>query len=80
MTLVHLALAFTLSHPAVTAPIIGPRTMEQLETQIGAAGITLEPDVLDRIDEIVPPGRTLAEFDRGYVPPSVSDPALRRRR
>ena len=80
LTLVHLALAFTLAHPAVTAPIIGPRTMEQLESQLGAAGTRLTTDVLDRIDEIVPPGTTLADFDRGYVPPSVGDAALRRRR
>jgi aryl-alcohol dehydrogenase-like predicted oxidoreductase len=79
LTLVHLALAFTLSHPAVTAPIIGPRTLEQLETQLGAVDVTLSSDVLDRIDEIVPPGITLAEMDRGYEPPSIADPALRRR-
>ena len=78
--MVHLALAFVLAHPAVTAPIIGPRTMEQLETQLGAADVSLGTDVLDRIDEIVPPGTTLAELDRGYVPPSIADPALRRRR
>ena len=40
MSLVHLALAFVLAHPAVTAPIIGPRTMEQLETQLGAVDVT----------------------------------------
>lgn len=64
----------------MTAPILGPRTMEHFETQVGAAGMRLTPDILDRIDEIVPPGTTLAEFDRGYVPPSVADAALRRRR
>jgi aryl-alcohol dehydrogenase-like predicted oxidoreductase len=79
LSLVHLALAFTLAHPAVTAPIIGPRTMEQLESQLGAVDVSLSPDVLDRIDEIVPPGITLAEMDRGYVPPAIADPALRRR-
>jgi aryl-alcohol dehydrogenase-like predicted oxidoreductase len=79
LTLVHLALAFTLAHPAVTAPIVGPRTMEQLQTQLGAADITLDATVLDRIDEIAPPGITLSESDRGYVPPAVDDPALRRR-
>jgi aryl-alcohol dehydrogenase-like predicted oxidoreductase len=78
--MVHLALAFVLAHPAVTAPIIGPRTMEQLETQLGAADVSLSTDVLDRIDEIVPPGTTLAELDRGYVPPWIADAALRRRR
>ena len=50
------------------------------ETQLGAANVALSADVLDRIDEIVPPGVTLAESDRGYVPPSISEPALRRRR
>ncbi len=80
MSLVHLALAFTLAHPAVTAPIIGPRTMEQLETQLGAADITLSPDVLDKIDEIVPPGTTFNDIDRGYAPESLTDPFTRRRR
>jgi aryl-alcohol dehydrogenase-like predicted oxidoreductase len=79
LSLVHLALAFTLAHRAVTAPIIGPRTMEQLESQLGAVDVTLSSDVLDRIDEIVPPGITLAEMDRGYVPPAIADAALRRR-
>ena len=78
--LVHLALAFVLQHPAVTAPIIGPRTMDQLESQLGAVDVVLTTDVLDRIDEIVPPGVTLAAGDKGYVPPALSDPFLRRRR
>ncbi|MCW2528232.1 MAG: aldo/keto reductase, partial [Pseudonocardiales bacterium] len=64
LSLVHMALAFTLAHPAVTAPIIGPRTMEHLESQLGAADVVLSSDVLDEIDKIVPPGATLADFDR----------------
>ena len=80
ISLIHLALAFVLQHPAVTAPIIGPRTMAHLDSQLGAADVTLSTDVLDAIDEIVPPGVTLARFDEGYVPPSLSDPFLRRRR
>jgi aryl-alcohol dehydrogenase-like predicted oxidoreductase len=80
LSLVHLAIAFVLAHPAVTAPIIGPRTMEQLETQLGAADVVLSTDVLDRIDEIVPPGVTLSRDDLGYVPPALADPFLRRRR
>ena len=80
MSLVHLAVAFTLAHPAVTAPIIGPRTMEQLESQLGAADVVLGTDVLDRIDEIVPPGTTLSDVDAGYKPPALTDPFLRRRR
>ena len=80
MPLVHLAVAFVLQHPAVTAPIIGPRTMEHLESQIGAADVTLTTDVLDRIDEIVPPGVTVNPADAGYQPSVLADPFARRRR
>jgi aryl-alcohol dehydrogenase-like predicted oxidoreductase len=80
LSLVHLALAFTLEHPAVTAPIIGPRTMEHLESQLGAADVTLSSDVLDRIDEIVPPGTTISDADKGYAVPALQDARLRRRR
>jgi aryl-alcohol dehydrogenase-like predicted oxidoreductase len=80
MPLIHLALAFVLQHPAVTSPIIGPRTMEHLESQIGAADVKLTSDILDRIDEIVPPGVNLSAGDRGYVPPALTDPFQRRRR
>jgi aryl-alcohol dehydrogenase-like predicted oxidoreductase len=80
ISLIHLALAFTLTHPAVTAPIIGPRTMEQLETQLGAVGVPLSNDILDRIDKIVPPGVTLNREDSGYTPPALREPFLRRRR
>ena len=79
ISLIEMAIAFTLAHPAVTSPIIGPRTMEQLESQLGAAELTLSRDVLDRIDEIVPPGTTFAAADRGYVPPALTDADLRRR-
>ena len=79
LTLVELALAFVLAHPAVTAPIIGPRTMEHLESQLTAAEITLDAPTLDRIDEIVPPGTTISAGDMGYQPPALADPRLRRR-
>jgi aryl-alcohol dehydrogenase-like predicted oxidoreductase len=79
ISLVHLALAFVLRHPAVIAPIIGPRTMDHLESQLGAVDVVLTDDVLDRIDEIVPPGVTLSRSDAGYVAPAVSNPSLRRR-
>jgi aryl-alcohol dehydrogenase-like predicted oxidoreductase len=79
LSLVHLALAFVLSHPAVTSAIIGPRTMEHLESQLGAADVVLPAEILDKIDEIVPPGTTLNPPDRGYEPPALTDPALRRR-
>ncbi|MGH3275134.1 MAG: aldo/keto reductase, partial [Streptosporangiaceae bacterium] len=79
LPLVHLAIAFVLSHPAVTAPIIGPRTMEQLESQLEAASVVLSADILDEIDKIVPPGSNLNPADRGYDTPAVTTPALRRR-
>ena len=78
MTLVEMALAFVLNHPAVTAPIIGPRTMEHLEGQLASADITLSADILDRIDEIVPPGINLNPADAGWTNPSLK-PAARRR-
>ncbi len=79
LSLIEMSLAFLLEHPAVTAPIIGPRTMEQLDGQLPAAEIRLSADVLDRIDEIVPPGVTVNPIDDGYTPPAISDPRLRRR-
>jgi aryl-alcohol dehydrogenase-like predicted oxidoreductase len=79
MSLIHLALAFVLNHPAVTAAIIGPRTMEQLESQLGATEVKLDPALLDRIDEIVPPGTNMSAADAGFTPPAVEDASLRRR-
>jgi aryl-alcohol dehydrogenase-like predicted oxidoreductase len=79
LSLIHLALAFVIRHPAVTSAIIGPRTMEHLDSQLGAADVVLSVAVLDRIDEIVPPGTNLNPADGGYLPPSLVDPALRRR-
>jgi aryl-alcohol dehydrogenase-like predicted oxidoreductase len=79
MSLIHLALAFVLNHPGVTSAIIGPRTMEHLDSHLGAADVTLSTDLLDQIDEIVPPGVNLNPADRGYVPPALVTPALRRR-
>jgi len=80
LTLIHLAVAFVMQHPAVTAPIIGPRTMEHLQSQVGATEVKLSTDILDKIDEIVPPGVTLARSDQGYQPTSLTNPFLRRRR
>jgi len=79
LSLIHLALAFVISHPAITSAIIGPRTMEHLKGQLGAADVVLEPAILDRIDEIVPPGTNLNSPDSGYEPPALADSALRRR-
>jgi len=78
MTLIEMALAFVIRHPAVTAAIIGPRTMEHLESQLTAADVELSDDVLDRIDEIVPPGVNLNHTDAGWPNPAL-EPAARRR-
>src|SRR5438309_720113 len=79
MTLIEMALAFVLEHPAVTAAIIGPRTMEHLESQLGAVDVKLPPELLDRIDEIVPPGANFSRTDAGWQPPALAS-AWRRRR
>jgi aryl-alcohol dehydrogenase-like predicted oxidoreductase len=78
MTLIQLALAFVINHPAVTAAIIGPRTMEQLESQLGADEIKLDPALLDRIDEIVPPGTNINPVDAGWQNPALKPTARRR--
>ena len=76
--LIQLAIAFVLRHPAVTAPIIGPRTMEHLESQLPAAELVLDEALLDRIDEIVPPGTNVNPADSGWANPAL-EPAARRR-
>ena len=78
LTLIELALAFVIRHPAVTAAIIGPRTMEQLSSQLPAAEVTLSGDVLDRIDELVPPGTNVNPEDTGWQNPALK-PENRRR-
>jgi aryl-alcohol dehydrogenase-like predicted oxidoreductase len=78
LSLIHLALAFVINHPAITAAIIGPRTMDQLEAQLGALDVTLDADLLDRIDAIVPPGVNVNPADIGWDNPALA-PAARRR-
>ena len=78
MTLIQMALAFVIRHPAVTAAIIGPRTMEHLESQLSGAEVELSDDLLDRIDEIVPPGTNVNPADTGWQNPGL-EPAARRR-
>ncbi len=78
MTLIEMALAFVINHPAVTSAIIGPRTMEQLESQLPAADVQLSDELLDRIDEIVAPGTNLNPADAGWQNPALA-PAARRR-
>jgi aryl-alcohol dehydrogenase-like predicted oxidoreductase len=78
MSLIHMAIAFVIRHPAVTAAIIGPRTMEHLESQVGAADVELTDDLLDRIDEIVPPGSVVNPADTGWINPALQPNARRR--
>jgi aryl-alcohol dehydrogenase-like predicted oxidoreductase len=80
LSLIHVALAFVIRHPAVTSAIIGPRTMEQLESQLGAAEVQLSDDVLDRIDKIVPPGSNFSQADAGLENPALTAWARRRTR
>lgn len=78
-TLPELAVAFSAAHPGVTSVIVGPRTTEQLSATLKGAGRTLDDATLDRIDEIVPPGTDLYRADGVWLPPSLVEPARRRR-
>lgn len=79
LDLIGMALAFTLEHPAVTSTIIGPRTLEQLESQLPAADLRLDSSVLDQIDALVPPGETIDRSDISFEPQSVRHVQARRR-
>jgi aryl-alcohol dehydrogenase-like predicted oxidoreductase len=78
ITLIDLAIAFVINHPAVTAAIIGPRTVEQLDSQLTAADVTLTTEILDRIDQLVAPGVTMNPADNSYGATSLTPAALRR--
>ncbi|GEB48295.1 aldo/keto reductase [Streptomyces cacaoi] len=79
LPLTHLAMAFAVAHPGVTAALLGPRTMEHLDDLLAGADVELSDDLLDRIDEIVPPGTDVSALDQEYRPPALIDTALRRR-
>jgi aryl-alcohol dehydrogenase-like predicted oxidoreductase len=80
LPLTHLAIAFAITHPGVTSAIIGPRTMEQLDDLLAGVGVTLTDEILDQIDEIVPPGTNVGAPDSSaYLPPALLRPSLRRR-
>lgn len=79
VSLIHLAMAFVLSHRAVTSAIIGPRTIDQLEELLAGAEVELDDATLDRIDEIAPPGTNVNASDTGYTPPAIAQAGLRRR-
>jgi len=78
ITFIQLAIAFVLTHPAITASIIGPHTMDQLGSQLAAADVTLDAANLDRIDEIVATGTTINPVDNSFENPALTPPARRR--
>jgi aryl-alcohol dehydrogenase-like predicted oxidoreductase len=79
LPMTHLAMAFAIAHPGVTSALLGPRTMEQLDDLLAGFDVTLTDEILDRIDEIVPPGTDVGTLDQAYVPPALQRSNLRRR-
>jgi aryl-alcohol dehydrogenase-like predicted oxidoreductase len=79
LSLTHLAMAFAIAHPGVTAAIIGPRTMAHLDDLLAGAEVRLDNEILDQIDAIVPPGTDVGVLDMAYQPPAILEVGLRRR-
>ena len=79
LSMTHLAMAFAIAHPGVTSALLGARTMEQFDDLLAGVDVALTDDVLDRIDEIVPPGTDIGTLDQAYVPPALHNTSLRRR-
>jgi aryl-alcohol dehydrogenase-like predicted oxidoreductase len=79
LPMTHLAMAFAIAHPGVTSALIGPRTMEHLDDLLASADVRLTDEILDQIDEIVPPGTNVSPLDMAYRPPALQHPDLRRR-
>jgi aryl-alcohol dehydrogenase-like predicted oxidoreductase len=79
LSMPHLAMAFAISHPGVTSALLGVRTMGQLDDLLAGLDVVLSDDVLDRIDEIVPPGTDVGTLDQAYLPPAIQRTELRRR-
>jgi aryl-alcohol dehydrogenase-like predicted oxidoreductase len=79
MPMTHMAMAFATAHPGVTSALVGPRTMSQLDDLLGALEVTLSDEILNRIDEIVPPGTDVSPLDQAYQPPAMQRTNLRRR-
>jgi len=80
LSLTHMALAFVITHPAMTSAIIGPRTPEQLDDLLAGTQVVLSDELLDQIDRIVPPGVDVAPLEGStYTPPAIARTVLRRR-
>ena len=74
LPMTHLAMAFAIAHPGVTSAIIGPRTMEHLDDLLAGLDVTITDEILDRIDEIVPPGTGIGTLDMAYPAPGSPAP------
>jgi aryl-alcohol dehydrogenase-like predicted oxidoreductase len=79
LPMTHLAMAFATAHPGVTSAIVGPRTMEHIDDLLAGVDVALTDEILDRIDEIVPPGTDVGTLDQAYRPPAIQHMDLRRR-
>jgi aryl-alcohol dehydrogenase-like predicted oxidoreductase len=79
LPMTHLAIAFTIAHPGVTSALLGPRTMDHLDDLLGGATAVLPDEILDKIDQIAPPGTDVGTLDQDYTPPALQNPHLRRR-
>jgi len=74
-----MAIAFVIAHPGVTAALLGPRTIDQLDDLLAGAEVSLTDGVLDQIEAIVPPGTGVGQLQMAYVPSALTMPHLRRR-
>jgi aryl-alcohol dehydrogenase-like predicted oxidoreductase len=79
LPMTHLAMAFTITHPGVTSALLGVRTEAQLDDLLAGVDVTRPDDLLDRIDEIVPPGTDVGTLDQTYQPPALLEASHRRR-
>lgn len=79
VSLTHMALAWCGEHPAVSTTLLGPRTERQLQDLLGAVDVSLDHQILDRIDEVHRPGVLLNPDDQDWSSPDL-EPAARRRR
>ena len=79
LSLTHMAMAFVMAHPGVTSALLGPRTMAHLDDLLAGAEVRLTDEMLDRIDQIVPPGTDVGLNEANYNPPAITTPSLRRR-
>ena len=79
LSLTHMAMAFVMAHRGVTSAILGPRTMQHFDDLLAGAEVCLGDDVLDRIDQIVPPGSNVGLNEAAYKPPAILQAGLRRR-